>query len=81
MAKSIKQKDLYIGQLITRGEHSDAQVYTIAETGIAVVLLKWKEGKHDCQQWSASSGCYVPTIKQIEYSINHNGALFPIASI
>lgn len=81
MAKSIKQKDLYIGQLITRGEHQEAQVYTVAELTRLTMLLKWKEGNHDCQQWSDNSGCYVPTIKQIEYSINHNGALFPIASI
>ena len=79
MAKAINLKDLYIGQLITRGEHSDAQVYTIAEIGVMVVLLKWKEGNNDCEQWSDYSGCYVPTIKQIEFSINNNGALFPVS--
>jgi hypothetical protein len=81
MTKSIKLKDLYVGQLITRGEHKDAQVFTIAEIDHLTVLLKWKEGNYDCQQWSDYSDCYVPTIKQIEYSINHNGALFPIVSI
>ena len=79
MTKEIKLKDLYVGQLITRGTHSDAQVYTIAEINKLLVLLKWKEGNHDCNQWSDYSGCYVPTIKQIEFSINNNGALFPVS--
>jgi hypothetical protein len=81
MSKAIKLKDLYVGQLITRGEHEEAQVYTIAEINRIDVLLKWKEGSHNCQQWSDYSDCYVPTIKQIEYSIHQNGALVSAADI
>ena len=81
MSKAIKLKDLYVGQLITRGEHEEAQVYTIAEINRIEVLLKWKEGSHDCQHWSDYSDCYVPTIKQIEYSIHQNGPLVSAADI
>lgn len=75
MAKAIKLKDLYVGQLITRGEHADAQVYTIAEIDRINILLMWKEGEHESKQWIDYSYCYLPTLKQIEYSINQYGPL------
>jgi hypothetical protein len=81
MDKSIKLKDLYVGQLITRGTHEEAQVYTIAEINRLEVLLKWKEGTHECQQWSDYCDCYLPTLKQIEYSIHQNGPLVSAADI
>jgi hypothetical protein len=81
MSKAIKLKDLYVGQLITRGEHEEAQVYTIAEVNRLEVLLKWKEGTHQSEQWSDYSDCYVPTIKQIEYSIWQNGPLVSVLDI
>jgi hypothetical protein len=76
MSKQIKLKDLYVGQLITRGPHADAQVYTIVEIDHIYIRLAWHEGTHSCEEWSDYADCYVPTIQQIEYSINHNGPLF-----
>ena len=81
MSKSIKLKDLYVGQLITRGEHEEAQVYTIGKIDKLNILLMWKEGAHDCQQWSDYGDCYIPTMKQVEYSIHQNGPLVSAADI
>jgi len=81
MSKEIKLKDLYVGQLITRNQLEETQVYTIAEINHIDVLLKWQEGTHECQQWSDYSDCYLPTLKQIEYSIHQNGRLVSAADI
>lgn len=75
MAKKLKSKDLYVGQLIVRGEHPDPQVYTVTEIIGVNVWLLWWEGSHLCKQWTDYGDCYVPTIKQIEYSISENGRL------
>jgi hypothetical protein len=75
MAKSIKRSDLYVGQLIVRGEHPDAQVYTIGRIDGLRVTLNWYEGTHLCEQSADYSCCLLPTLKQIEYSIEHNGPL------
>ena len=78
MAKPIKFKDLKVGMLIVRGEHADAQVYTIAardSLSILEVKLIWFEGTRLCSQWTDYSDCYTPTIAQIEHSIAANGRL------
>ncbi len=81
MDKSLRKKDLYVGQLVTRGEHADAQVYTVAEIDGNAILLAWQEGTRKGSQWTDCYDCYKPTLKQIEYSINQNGPLVPACDI
>lgn len=75
MAKSLTLKQIRLGQLIVRGEHKDAQVYTVAAIRGLNIYLVWFEGTRQCGQWSDYSGCYKPTLDQIEYSIAANGRL------
>lgn len=75
MAKSLTLKQLRLGQLIVRGEHKDAQVYTVAAVRGFNIYLVWFEGIRQCGQWSDYSGCYKPTLEQIEFSIAANGRL------
>ena len=75
MKKRLTLKQLRIGQLIVRGEHKDAQVYTIAEISGFNIYLIWFEGDRQCGQWTDYGDCYKPTIEQIEYSIAANGRL------
>jgi hypothetical protein len=75
MAKRLTLKQLYLGQLVVRGEHADAQVYTVAAVRDLNIYLVWFEGSRQCGQWSDYSGSYKPTLAQIEYSIAANGRL------
>jgi len=70
MAKRLTLKQIRIGQLVVRGEHADAQVYTIAAIRGFNIHVIWFEGTRKCGQW-----CYKPTLEQIEYSIAANGRL------
>jgi hypothetical protein len=81
MANRIKLKEFYVGQLIARGTHPDPQIYTLAEIDRINICLAWWEGSHFCKQWTDYGDCYVPTIKQIEYSINNNGKLATLKDI
>ena len=81
MNKPIKIQQLYVGQLICVNSDTETQVYTIAKIDRLDVLLMWKEGTHDCQQWTDYSYCYKPTLEQIEYSITQNGPLVPASAI
>jgi len=75
MSKSLTLKQVRIGQLIVRGDHKDAQVYTVAAVRGFNIYLIWFEGTRQCGQWSDYSGSYKPTLEQIEYSIAANGRL------
>jgi hypothetical protein len=77
MAKQtqIKLKDLYIGQLITRGDHLLTQVYTVAAIRGLNIYLVWFEGSRMSGQWIDYARSYRPTLEQIEYSIAANGRL------
>ena len=75
MAKKLTLKQLYLGQLIVRGEHANAQVYTVAAIRGFNIYLMWFEGKQRCGQWSDYGDCYKPTLAQIEYSIAAGGRL------
>jgi len=75
MAKRLKLEQIYIGQLIVRGEHKDAQVYTIAAIRGFNIHLIWFEGDRQSGQWTDYGDCYKPTLEQIEYSIQANGRL------
>jgi hypothetical protein len=77
-----KKQDMRPGLLIVRGQHPDAQVYTVK--GVPQennIYLVWFEGSRKCGQWSDYSGCYKPTVEQIEYSINANGRLAGIMDV
>jgi hypothetical protein len=73
--KAITLKSLYLGQLIVRGEHEDAQVYTIGAIRGSNVYLVWFEGSRQFGQWDDYHHSYKPTLKQVEYSIAANGRL------
>ena len=81
MAKQLSKKDMYLGQLVTRtNEHEYTCVYTIGalrgrSDGVMQVYLVWFEGTRQCGQWADSSGCYLPTLRQVEASIFANGRL------
>jgi hypothetical protein len=75
MAKRLTLKQLRLRQLIVRGTHADAQVYTLAAIRGTSTYLVWFEGPTKCGQWSDYDGCYKPTLEQIEYSIAANGRL------
>ena len=75
MAKPIKLKDLKVGKLVVRGDHPNAQVYTIAVIDRLNIQLIWFEGDRLCSQWSDYSDCYTPTIEQIEDSLALSGRL------
>ena len=77
-----KKQDMRPGLLIVRGKHADAQVYTVKGLPQGnTVHLVWFEGSRKCGQWSDYSGCYKPTVEQIEYSINANGRLAGIMDV
>jgi hypothetical protein len=80
MSKAIKLTDLYVGQLVTLSESEETQVYTVGKIDRLAVLLKWKEGTRDCETWSVET-YYLPTLKQIEYSLHQNGPLVSAADI
>jgi hypothetical protein len=71
----LKLKDMYIVQLITRGDHLLTQVYTVAAIRGLDVYLVWFEGSRMSGQWIDYSHSYRPTLEQIEYSIAANGRL------
>ena len=75
MTKQLELKDIYLGQLIVRTEHDEAQVYTVGVISRLAIYLVWFEGTRKCGQWSDYSGSYKPTLKQIERSIAINGRL------
>lgn len=75
MAKSLTLKQIHLGQLIVRGDHKDAQVYTIAAVRGFNIYVVWFEGNRQSGQWTDYSGSYKPTLDQIEYSIAANGRL------
>ncbi len=75
MAKRLTLKQIRIGQLVVRGEHADAQVYTIAAIRGFNIHVIWFEGTRKCGQWTDYGDRYKPTLEQIEYSIAANGRL------
>ena len=74
MAKKLTLKQLYLGQLIVRGPHADAQVYTVAAIRGFNIYVVWFEGKRMSGR-DYYGDCYQPTLAQIEYSIAANGRL------
>jgi hypothetical protein len=75
MTKRLTLKQIRIGQLIVRGTHADAQVYTIAAIRGFNIYVTWFEGTRQSGQWTDYGDCYKPTLEQIEYSIAANGRL------
>ena len=73
----VKKADLHIGQLVVVSDAPDAQVRTIAYVSDhkKFALLMWFEGERLSTQSLTTDILLVPTIQQIEYSINTYGAL------
>jgi hypothetical protein len=75
MKKAIKLKDIYAGQLVVTSDSPEAQVRTVESVEGFMVTLTWYEGTNQCIQGVDYSLLGVPTIAQIEYSINNCGRL------
>jgi hypothetical protein len=81
MQRFIPSSKLYVGQLVVVTTNKDAQVRTIgaihrSDHGtVSAVTLLWREGKRMCGQDSNPWTLYKPTLDQIEFSIEVNGAL------
>ena len=75
MKKAIKLKDLYVGQLVVTSDSAEAQVRTVESVDGFIVTLTWYEGTNQCIQGVDYSLLGVPTVAQIEYSINNYGRL------
>lgn len=75
MKKSIKLKDIRPGQLVVTSDSPEAQVRTVESVEGFMVTLTWYEGTNQCIQGVDYSLLGVPTVDQIEYSINNYGRL------
>lgn len=81
MQRFIPSSKLYVGQLVVVTTNKDAHVRTIGAIhkhghgSVCAVTLLWREGKQVCGQDSAPWALYKPTLDQIEFSIEVNGAL------
>ena len=75
MKKAIKLKDIYVGQLVVTSDSAEAQVRTVESVEGFQVTLTWYEGTNQCIQGVDYSLLSVPTVAQIEYSINNYGRL------
>jgi hypothetical protein len=75
MSKKIKLQNIYAGQLVVTSNSPEAQVRTVESVEGFMVTLTWYEGTSQCIQGVDYSLLSVPTIEQIEYSINNNGRL------
>ena len=71
----LKLKDIRIGQLVVTSNSAEAQVRTVESVEGFMVTLTWYEGTNQCIQGVDYSLLSVPTIAQIEYSINNHGRL------
>ena len=74
--QKVKKSEIYVGQLVVCTDHPEAQVRTISHIfDNNMVEVQWFEGTNLSIQGIDYSMLYVPTIKQIEYSIQFNGKL------
>jgi len=81
MKKAIKLKDIRPGQLVVTSDSPEAQVRTVESVEGFQVTLTWYEGTNQCIQGVDYSLLRVPTIEQVEYSINANGRLANILDV
>jgi hypothetical protein len=79
--KRLTSEELDLSQLVVRGTHKDAQVYTIGARHKFNIYVVWFEGDRKCGQWTDYGDCYRPTIEQIQYSISANGRLASLKDI
>ena len=75
MNKKIKLQNIYVGQLVVTSNSAEAQVRTVESVEGLMVTLTWYEGANQCIQGVDYSLLSVPTVAQIEYSINNHGRL------
>jgi hypothetical protein len=81
MKKSIKLQNIRPGQLVVTSDSTQAQVRTVESVDGVHVTLTWFEGTNQCIQGVDYSMLRVPTIEQVEYSINANGRLANILDV
>lgn len=81
MKKAIKLKDIRVGQLVVTSDSPEAQVRTVESVEGFMVTLTWYEGTNQCIQGVDYSLLGVPTIAQIEYSINNYGRLANLGDV
>jgi hypothetical protein len=83
MTRKITKKSLYVGMLVVTSDLLGAQVRTLSHIfkGTNMVELQWMEGTRHCSQGVDYSLCSIPSIKQIEHSINDHGALIGVNEI
>jgi hypothetical protein len=75
MSKKIKLQNIYVGQLVVTSDSAEAQVRTVESVEGFQVTLTWYEGTNQCIQGVDYSLLSVPTVAQIEFSINNYGRL------
>jgi hypothetical protein len=75
MSKKIKLQNIYVGQLVVTSDSAEAQVRTVESVEGLMVTLTWYEGTNQCIQGVDYSLLSVPTVAQIEFSINNYGRL------
>ena len=75
MNKKINLQNIYVGQLVVTSNNAEAQVRTVESVEGLMVTLTWCEGTNQCIQGVDYSLLSVPTVAQIEYSINNYGRL------
>jgi hypothetical protein len=75
MSKKLKLQNIYVGQLVVTSDSAEAQVRTVESVEGFQVTLTWYEGTNQCIQGVDYSLLSVPTVAQIEYSINNYGRL------
>jgi hypothetical protein len=75
MSKKIKLQNIYVGQLVVTSDSAEAQVRTVESVEGLMVTLTWYEGTSQCIQGVDYSLLSVPTVAQIEFSINNYGRL------
>jgi hypothetical protein len=75
MSKKIKLQNIYVGQLVVTSDNAEAQVRTVESVEGLMVTLTWYEGTSQCIQGVDYSLLSVPTVAQIEFSINNYGRL------
>jgi hypothetical protein len=77
----IKLSEIRVGQLVVTSDFPEAQVRTVESIDGFQVTLTWYEGTNQCIGGSDYSLLRVPTIAQIEYSINNNGRLADLKDV
>jgi hypothetical protein len=64
----MKKDNLKVNQLVTTGDHVDAQIRTILDINYPSVFVVWFEGDHQCGQWVDASLLRLASRKQLAWA-------------